>query len=374
MPTMTTAEGYNPYGYYPGKKRSAGDYVKRVASMGAWSPDDAAATRANEMRTVATMKTQLEQENAMVKFQTAVEQTAQAVMAAHPDIPKERATQMALEFHYNELAAADAKNKANKAGSEYDEARNRGKTPGAEGLGKAQTAADTSQEVARDVQMQGLAEQERGALPRRRDLGINETERANKEAAAGAVAADSARRQTLADQSLGGPDTRAGRDAATAAATRARADAEAAEARRRGKQAEFDARVFDATAPSTLTTAIQDAETAAAESGARHNILTDRANAEKVARAGINKAGALQVPYGGTAVLPLDDAPVEGQKHPAGPQNTTTITTDQFGNRKTTQRILGDAAPTGGTTATNAYAIDPRMWTNLLNKYIPPTQ
>lgn len=374
MPMMTTAEGYNPYGYYPGKKRSAGDYVKRVASMGAWSPDDPAATRANEMRTKATMQTQLEQENAMAKFQTAVDQTAQAVMAAHPDIPKEQATRMALEFHYNELAAIDAKNKANKAGSEYDEARNRGKTPGAEALGRAQTAADTSQEIARDVQMQGLAEQERGALPRRRDLGINETERANKEAAAGAATADSTRRQTLVDQSLGGPDMRANRDAATAAAARAEAEARAAEARRRGKKSEFDSRVLDATAPSTLTTAIQDAETAAAESGARHNILTDRANAEKVARAGINKAGVLQVPYGGTAVLPLDE-PVEGQKHPAGPQNTiTTTAVDPVTGVKTTRRVLGDAAPTGGTTATNAMTIDPRVWTNLLNKYIPPTQ
>ena len=366
MPLMTTAEGYNPYGYYPGKKRSAGDYVKRVASLGAWSPDDPAATRANEMRTKANMQTQLEQENAMAKFQTAVDQTAQAVMAAHPDITKERATQMALEFHYNELAAADAKNKADRSGSEYMDARNRGKTQGAEALGREQTAANISQEAARNVQMQELAAKSRGGLPYATQAGADE--------ALAGIATNRATQETkLNEAEQAAAESRQDLPAERARANKARVSRTRSEAAFSKDKTEFDRTVFGATSPSSFTTAVAEAEAAAAGADAHRNLVADRNNADRLARAAANKAGALQVPYGGTAVLPLDE-PVEGQKHPAGPQNSTVITTDQFGNKKVTQKILGDAVPTGGATATNAMTIDPRVWTNLLNKYIPPTQ
>lgn len=367
---MSTAEGYNPYGEYPGKKHTIGQRVKQVASWGLWNPDDAEATEANKMRTRELMKMQLEAEHAQNRFMQQVSQSADTIMAANPAMTREQAEQMSLKFHYDEIKAVSDKAKAESANAGYNAARDTGRTDNAEQLGRDTTAANIAQERARAAQMANEENRNKGAAPDAKRAGEAGIAAEISKAAAESAKNSASKIETETDIALEGPSNRA------MVANNEIKDRDATIRSTRNRQDDYDA-IFNNTRNSRMTTATEGAAADASLAQARRNVIGQPGNADKIAAQEINRQSAIQTPAFGTTTTAIGD-PIEGQVKPvperAAPLNKTVLSTiDPVTGNKSTRTVYGDQTPTGGTT-TNKYAIDPAVMDQLMKKYIQPTQ
>jgi hypothetical protein len=173
-------EGYDPSGWYPGKKRKNPilSGALQGLTMGIYNPDNRTSSRVNKMIAEGRIQTRQQLDEAKGREQVKMESDDARLAAAQERLrtqlvkmgksPEEADTLIAAAYGQPQMEAI-AKSRAGEQGAKADELKNIGRQVGASEAGMRDTAAEAAQSKlaaeAGETGVQEMVEQRRAGLP-----------------------------------------------------------------------------------------------------------------------------------------------------------------------------------------------------------------